>query len=272
MNLFNNSTTGNIQFANANGYTGGIVINANNTPPVANQTIIGTSARACVAPLLHTSEIVGTAGGTTLVEVNSDLEVGSGFILFADTIRKNTATFLTIGETSTNMRIASTIDRPIPMGVSNVNSNAVFLNGTQTDFPAAITVNVNGNNQYCYRFFPFASSTGKYMANICITFECSTTFNPWIQFRVYRRPNNVNTNTTVVPATDTELTNFNVIQKYYTTILTDKMTVNLNGFIDFNPLNNSNNATIGVAAKWLEGTTTFTLTQLTTVATFTRLN
>lgn len=97
MNLFNNSTTGNIQFANANGYTGGIVINANATVPVANQTIIGTSARALVAPLLHTSEIYGTGAFAAQIGVKVDLEVANGYGLYSNFLEQNTGGILTIG-------------------------------------------------------------------------------------------------------------------------------------------------------------------------------
>jgi len=99
MNLFNNSTSGNIQIANANTFTGGIVINANATVPVANQTIIGTSARALVAPLLHTSEIYGTGVFAGQVNVNADLLVANGFELYTNAIEPN-GTGLNIGTTT----------------------------------------------------------------------------------------------------------------------------------------------------------------------------
>lgn len=271
MNIFNNSTTGNIEIANSNGFTGGIVINANGVAPDDLKIRIGDSSRAVIAPLIHTSEIVGTAGGTSLVEVNSDLEIASGFSLLADTIKKNTASFLGIGEPATAVRIIAGIDRPIPLLVSNSTYGTTTLTGSQTDTSTLGTANINANNVYVYRYFPAASVTGRYYAQICITFECSSHFSPWIEWNVYRRSTAITTNTNVL-GTDTRLTNFKVIQKYFTTILTDKMTVNLIGLIDFNPARDTSNYYIGVAADWLDTGATFTLSQVTTDAVYMRLS
>ena len=271
MNLFNNSTTGNIEIANANGYTGGIVINANGFAPDGNKIRIGDSSRPLIAPLIHTTEIRGTGTFGSIVNVNSDLLVNTGYSLYADTILKNTASFLSIGAPATAVRIIAGIDRPIPLLVSNSTYGTTNLTGSQTDTSTLATANINANNVYVYRYFPAASVTGRYYAQICITFECSSHFSPWIQWTVYRRSTAITTNTTVL-GTDTRLVNFNVIQKYYTTILTDKMTVNLVGIIDFNPARDTSNYYIGVAADWLDTGATFTLSQVTTDAVYMRLS
>jgi hypothetical protein len=97
MNLLNNSTTGNIQFANNSGYSGGIVINADGTAPEANKIIIGDSARALVAPLLHTSEIYGTGAFSAQIDVKADFIVNTGYGLYTNFVEQNSGGILTLG-------------------------------------------------------------------------------------------------------------------------------------------------------------------------------
>jgi hypothetical protein len=122
MNLFNNSTTGNIQFANANGYTGGIVINADATAPVANTVRIGDSARPVIMPKVKLTDVEGiNAAG---VFVNADMTIANGFELFANEIKPNTLTTVSLpnGATTTAPANGDTSTRV-------VTSNWVFSQG-----------------------------------------------------------------------------------------------------------------------------------------------
>jgi hypothetical protein len=99
MNLFNNSTTGDIQIANSFGYSGGIVINADSTAPVANTIRIGDSARPVIMPKVKLTDVEGNnAAG---VFVNSDMTIANGSELFTNEIRPNTTTTVSLVSPST---------------------------------------------------------------------------------------------------------------------------------------------------------------------------
>lgn len=174
--------------------------------------------------------------------------------------------------TGNTVAIRARLTEGIRLSINNTAASDNTLTGTRTDIATTATVNVNVNNQYCYEYFPpFASDTGRYMINITTDFECSTTFNPYLKFTVYRRNSGITPNTTVL-GTDTQLVNFLHIQKYYSAILTDKMTINLSGIVDFNPLLTGSNHSIGLAVKWLDyASGTFTLVNVNTVLTALRL-
>jgi len=221
MNLFNNSTTGNIQFANANGYTGGIVINANNTTPVANQTIIGTSARACVAPLLHTTEIYGTGAFAGQVTVNADLQVASGYGVYANALEQYLGGILTIcGNNGVRLDIGTGASRPddinigtdmtsagtinIGSTVSLINIYAKLQSGLRLDYLystySGIDTYMGGYKEGTYNTSGTLSlnttqvrvvgsissllSVGMYQVNVHSTISTST-LNPYLVYQVY---------------------------------------------------------------------------------------
>jgi len=226
MNLFNNSTTGNIQFANANGYTGGIVINANNTTPVANQTIIGTSARPCVAPLLHTTEIYGTGAFASQVTMNGDFIVANGYGLYSNFVEQNTGGILTIcgnngvrldigtGATRTDvinigtgMGVAS-LGALINVGstVSGININARLQSGLQLNYSpttysgidtymggykegtynTAISMTLNTTEERILGSTTSLISTGVYILNVNTTMSTSV-LNPYLTYAMYSK-------------------------------------------------------------------------------------
>jgi len=223
MNLFNNSTTGNIQFANANGYTGGIVINANNTTPVSNQTIIGTSARACVAPLLHTTEIYGTGAFAGQVTVNADLQVASGYGLYANALEQYLGGILTIcGNNGVRLDIGTGASRPDDINIGTAMTSAATINigtalskiniypklqsGLQLGYlPTTYSGNDNYMGGYKEGTYNTASSmsinttqirvvgsistllgTGMYQVNVHTTISTST-LNPYLVYQVYMK-------------------------------------------------------------------------------------
>jgi hypothetical protein len=228
MNLFNNSTTGNIQFANANGYTGGIVINANNTTPVANQTIIGTSARPCVAPLLHTTEIYGTGAFAGQVTVNADFQVASGYGLYSNSLDQYTGGILTIGGVNgsridigtgasrgdnINIGTGMTSTTLINVGstVSGINIYAQLQSGLRLDYAPSTysgndtymggykestynsvgTLSLNTTQQRVMGSISTLLSNGMYQVNVHTTMSTST-LNPYLVYQVYIK--------TVIPA------------------------------------------------------------------------
>jgi len=224
MNLFNNSTTGNIQFANANGYTGGIVINANNTAPVANQTIIGTSARACVAPLLHTTEIYGTGAFAGQVAMNADFIVANGYGVYSNFVEQNVGGVLTIGGVNgsridigtgasrgdninigTGMTFAGTVN--IGTTASRVDIKAKLNTGLQLDYaynlysgvdtylggykqaqynPTSPSLSINTTQQRIVGSISSLLSNGVYQLNVHTTLSTST-LNPYLVYQVYTK-------------------------------------------------------------------------------------
>ena len=140
MNLFNNSTSGNIQIANANTFTGGIVINANATTPVANETIIGTSARALVAPLFRTSEIYGTGAFAGQVDVKADLQVANGYGLYSNFLEQYTGGILTVGGVNgSRIDIGTGAGRTDDINIgSNMTGGNILLGGASTTVKANI--------------------------------------------------------------------------------------------------------------------------------------
>jgi len=96
MNLLNNSTIGSINIANAAGYTGGIVINANGTAPVNNTIRIGDSARQVIMPLVKLTDIepIGVAG----IFINSDTTINAGKILSTNSIQAISGSEINIGD------------------------------------------------------------------------------------------------------------------------------------------------------------------------------
>jgi len=221
MNLFNNSTTGNIQFANANGYTGGIVINANATTPVANQTIIGTSARPCVAPLLHTTEIYGTGAFAGQVSVNADFIVANGYGLYTNFVEQNVGGVLTLGGVNgsridigtgssrtedinigTNMTSAATIN--IGSTSSLINIYPKLQSGLRLDYVPTTysgidtymggykegtynntgSMSINTTQQRVMGSISSLLSVGMYQVNVHTTISTST-LNPYLVYQVY---------------------------------------------------------------------------------------
>ena len=225
MNLFNNSTSGNIQIANANTFTGGIVINANATAPVANETIIGTSARALVAPLFRTSEIYGTGAFAGQVEVKADLQVANGYGLYSNYLEQYTGGILTIGGVNgarldigtgasrgdainigTNMVATALID--IGSTASWINIFGKLQSGFQLNYlastysgvdnylggykegtyaPASPSLSLNTTQQRIVGSIPSLLSVGVYQLNIHTTLA-SSVLNPYLLFQVYSKP------------------------------------------------------------------------------------
>jgi len=141
MNLLNNSTTGNIQFANNSGYSGGIVINADGTVPVSNKIIIGDSARALVAPLLHTTEIYGTGAFAGQVNVNADFQVANGYGLYSNFLEQYTGGVLTIcGQNGVRLDIGTGASRN-----DNINiGTGMTISGNLNLGSTAGGINING--------------------------------------------------------------------------------------------------------------------------------
>jgi hypothetical protein len=85
MNLYNDSTSGSVEIANNSGYTGGIVINSNAVPPVANTIRIGDTSRPVIMSKVKLLDIepIGSAG----VFVNTDLTISNGSELFTNEIK-----------------------------------------------------------------------------------------------------------------------------------------------------------------------------------------
>lgn len=223
---------------------------------------------------LRTTQIsIGSNSGGVASTGNVNIMTGSkqsgNFNLLSRADSVNTGV-ITLGNTYGKIRLFSQLDRAIPMAVNNITSVPSTLTGYTTDTYTLATGTINGYNRYIYAYAPAIANTGNYMVNICITFECSSNFSPWLQFAVYRKASTILPNNSVL--TELPLTNFSVIQKFYTTILTDKMTVNMSGVIDFNPFQNGTVQNIGVAVKWLEFVSGgFTLAQVNTVLTAVRL-
>jgi hypothetical protein len=96
MNLLNNSTIGNINIANASGYAGGIVINADGTAPVANKIRIGNSARQVIMPKVALKEIdpVDVAG----ILLQGDATVSAGSILSTNNIQATSGSEINLGD------------------------------------------------------------------------------------------------------------------------------------------------------------------------------
>jgi hypothetical protein len=101
MNLFNNSTTGDIQIANSFGYTGGIVINADAFAPAANTVRIGDSDRPVIMPKVKLTDV--EANNAAGVFVNADMTIANGSELFVNEIKPNTLTTVSLpnGATTT---------------------------------------------------------------------------------------------------------------------------------------------------------------------------
>ena len=101
MNLYNDSTSGNIEIANNSGYTGGIVINADATAPVANTVRIGDSDRPVIMPKVKLTDV--EANNAAGVFVNADMTVANGSELFVNEIKPNTLTTVSLpnGATTT---------------------------------------------------------------------------------------------------------------------------------------------------------------------------
>ena len=130
MNLFNNSTTGDIQIANTFGYTGGIVMSADGTTPVDGKIIIGDSARPLLAPLIETDIIQGSI--TSQVEVASDLLVQDGYTVFTNDIEKASGKVINIGTTALDITInigSSIVDDPINIGAGMSGLGSINLGG-----------------------------------------------------------------------------------------------------------------------------------------------
>jgi hypothetical protein len=150
MNLYNDSTSGNIEFANNSGYTGGIVMNANAVAPVNNTIRIGDSSRALIAPLINTTEIYGTGPFSTLVNVNADLNIATGSALYTNAIEKNTGSTLTIGESSVatiNLGTDALRNLPINIGTNMTVTGNINLGGTNgtTNAPKVKTNNIQSD-------------------------------------------------------------------------------------------------------------------------------